>query len=442
MTTNKIFSRKISDLLNRQEAVVTVVDPFKCVDFRDADFNQLVPLGEGSQGLVYAVMIHLCDDPNEYRFVIKSIKERKRLPRFATSQCQSASSFAASFAGSFCTDAILDSAKTAAVKIRKKRNKDDFFHSHRNITRDHDSLSEHNIIKLIDTIKQDDGTEYALLPYCDIFLDTFFEKHFHDLDLKTRLILICEIMLDVLNAITYLNYEVDYVHRDIKLDNIARFDDKWCIIDFESAVPVGSKDAEFTGSPYFVHPACFADSEKTAWPGNDMYALGQVLRKLLMLPADFQSETTYGIFREKLEVYKKEIHDKWSDGITKEYPTGTSGNEERIIMISEKMCSLMSDQPPIDDVFKEFECIYLDLKKIEKPVSNLSDSSSILTDLYKSSRSDGYFSSSTEGKVTFMQETCKEYTKKRNSIYANVEFSSDDDDLFLFDHNNQLYHPG
>lgn len=433
MTTDKIFSKKINDLLSKQEAIVTVVDPFRYVDFKDADFSQIVPFGEGSQGIVYAVMIHLSNDPNEYRFVIKCIKERKKLPQFVASQCQSETSFTCSFTSSICTDAILDSAKNAAIKIRKKKNKDNFFHNHKNITRNHDSLSNHNIIKLIDVIKHDDGTEYALIPYCDIFLDTFFEKHFHDLNTETRLILICEIILNVLEAIIFLNYEVGYVHRDIKLDNIARFDNKWCIIDFESAILVYSKDAEFTGSPYYVHPACFSDSEKTAWPGNDMYAIAQVLRKLLMLPSDYQSDTIYGIFREKLDVYKKEIHDKWSSGIIKQYPTEIPNNEERMIIMSEKMCSLMSDQPSIDDVYKEFESIYLDLKKVKKSEPTLSDSFSIITDLYKSSRSDGYFSSSTDGKLIFMRETCKEYTKKRNSIYANVEFSSDDDDLFLFD---------
>jgi hypothetical protein len=67
---------------------LTVVDPFRQIPFDRVDFNDVIPLGEGAQGLVYAVIVRLEDDPEDYRYVVKRLK-KKRILGGASSDCTS-----------------------------------------------------------------------------------------------------------------------------------------------------------------------------------------------------------------------------------------------------------------------------------------------------------------------------------------------------------------
>jgi len=403
-----------------------VIDPFKKVPLHDADFDEIVPLGEGTQGIVYAVAVHFEGDPEEYRYVVKRLRRVRVLP--------SASACNASFS---CSEPPALSAESSFVpevrSIASSRRKGPSFDKHARITENTTSLTENNILKLIQIIKHN-NEEYALLPYCDLFLDMFMEGQMSQLDYEDRMALTCEILIDVMNAVRYLNYSKDFVHRDLKPENIALCEGKWCILDFECAAQIGQK-VRAVGSPFYMHPWCFLDPSKSALPGNDMYAVGQIMRQLLLLPSSFQSTSYYEIMHEKVSIYKAEIKEKWEKHKSAPLTDGTT-IINRLIRLSEEMCGLMSDQPDIDDVIERLQqihkeiCSHLGHNIIRSPLS--SEPSSLFSDLYKSSKSDGYFSSSQDKAKEYMREIPRVLERRRSSwggILAEEASKSDDSDF-------------
>jgi len=258
------------------------------------------------------------------------------------------------------------------------------------------------------------------------------EEQFPQLDYDQRIALTCEIILDVLIAIRHLNYTKDCAHRDIKPENIALCQKKWCILDFECAAEVGQKVKGTVGSPYYMHPWCFVDCTKSTFPGNDMYAVALIMRQLLGLPSMFTSKSYYDLIDEKISIHRAEISAKWQNH---EFPkfTDDSTGFGKLTRLTEQMSGLMSDQPSIDDVIDTLKSVHEKTCKNLSPTNRdsatsrdctmgfinvvqlldvpnagkLDTSSSLFNDLYESSRSDGYFSSSRDKAEAYMQEVPK-----------------------------------
>jgi Protein kinase domain len=473
---HRTSSIRLIEQLSIGNATMTVLDPFKKVPFEEADFDEIHPLGTGQQGTVYAIAIHIKNDPEEYRYVVKRLFKRRFLPSCSISGSPSAGTYGmpsplemalsqAERSGHTLdtllrNDTILDGARSVLngarsvasnASKRKTHKKGPSFDNHAHITKNNDHVNEHNIVKLINVIHHK-GEDYALLPYCDLFLDIFVADHFSSLSPTPHLILVCDIMLDLLKALTYLNYTVDYVHRDIKMENIARCEGKWCIIDLECAAISGSKVKDFAGSPYYMHPWCFIDTTVSALPGNDMYALGQVLKQLLLLPPSFKSTDYYRLVDEKIAIHKSKILAKWKPKSPKKSNNPQPNNSQqpeipeqseqpsnlpndpkgRLIHLSDIMCGLMSDQPNIDDLSNEITEILSELNKTPDSPSSSSESTNLFNELFRSSRSDGYFSTSREKNEEVLSTMPKVLERRRSSwggILAppNDPYDTDDD---------------
>lgn len=424
------------------KARLTVIDPFRRVPLQTADFDEITPLAEGSQGMIYAVLVHIEGDDEEYRYVVKRLRKVRALPSNSISGSPSAGTFdmgtpAEQNHGLIdilpakeiqCDGFSFGARSIASARSRKKKLPS--FASHAAITSESESICDHNIIKLIHVINHNDE-EYALLPYCDLFLDIFLETGFNSLQPEEKILLSCEIMLDLLHAVSYLNYQKDFVHRDIKPENIALCQDRWCLVDLECAVKADSKVKKIAGSAYYMHPWCFIDTNHSALPGNDLYAVGQVLRDLLSLPSMYYSKGYYDLVNEKVMLHKAKRDAKWLYSIDTPY-TESNSAYGKLTRLTEQMCDLMSNQPSIDDVVAQIRDIYNEAKSPTlSPVS--SDQSSLFSELYKSSRTDGFFSSSKEKVDTYMQEMPKMLERRRSSwggvLVERDDDSSTDDDM-------------
>lgn len=387
-----------------------VKDPFSSIDFDEADFNELIPLGEGNQGKVYAVAVHFEGDSTEYRYVVKRLKRRRYLPASSITNYSCASG---DF-GSETSGCMERAARKAAMETRKKTS----FDNHKKITLNHETNTSHNIVKLVEIIQHEDE-DYALLPYCDIFLDCLIDEYLRveKIEEEFHVFVVCEVILDVLDALKHLNYSVDFVHRDIKPENIARCNGKWCLIDFESATKVNSKNSETSGSPYYTHPWCFIDQTKSTYPGNDMYALGQVLKMLLLEPLDFSTENYYDLYEEKIEKMKSDLKTKWVENqLSSSLSSIYDSAKDSLSKIAKQMCSLMSEQPDIDDLYEKIKNIKdrcVTSPRIQRNVGSVLSSFS----------SDGYFTSSKRDAENFALKS-----RTRNESICVRSFSGSDDD--------------
>lgn len=355
-----------------------IVDPFKSVLLEDADFNGIIPLGEGNQGIIYAVLY------NGEKYVLKTLVHKKTL------MCCSVTSFPSGdfrpeLSGQFNEEEIFQKIRVVVNKKRIKRKVS--FDAHREVTSEHTDINSHNIVKL-EGIIDHEGREFALIPYCDIFLNDLIDEKFQGLTGDHHIITVCDIIIDIVKALKYLNYNKDYVHRDIKPENIALCGDKWCLIDFECAVKVGTKNPDVLGSPLYMHPSGFYNSENLALPGNDHYALGCVIKDMLYVEHEFDTSNLHRMVMEKSEKYINEIHKKWD-------PMGASTRSEsflslefsnpkdKLINLSNRLCCLMSDQITVDEISENVERIRRDL---------LNDSKSVnIRSFLSSFKSDGFF---------------------------------------------------
>jgi serine/threonine protein kinase len=443
----------LSEHIATNKARLTVVDPNKRVPFYEADFNEMAPLAEGTQGMVYAVLAQVEGDETEQRYVVKRLRKHRALPSASISGSPSAATFFTKspeppesappaqcsedgLIGLMQTEGITSGCPSfsfnnksliSLISRRKKRTKKGpTFDSHAYITSESETVCDNNIIKLIHVIKHNDE-DYALLPYCDLFLDIFLETSFKCLDSNSRVMLSCEIILDILNAVSYLNYQKDFVHRDIKPENIALCNGKWCLVDLECAVKADNKTKNMGGSPYYMHPWCFVDTYYSSLPGNDLYAVGQVLRDLLSLPSLYHSRCFRDLANEKVALHKLRRDAKWMESIPSSY-TPDDTPYGKLCRLTEQMCGLMSDQPSIDDIISEIRSVHDEMNELLSPVS--SDPSSLFSELYRSSRTDGYFSSSQDKAQSYMQEVPRMLERRRSSwggILAKRSESSSDD---------------
>lgn len=257
-TSSAVFGQQVKSGVRK----LYVVDPDggKTLLDEDLDLFDFHPLGRGQQGRVYAVV----SDDNR-RCVLKQL---------AGKQPKGAEPFSA----------------------------------HRKATEKHDTSTEYNVVKLIEVIEHD-GDTFALLPYCGLFLDGL-QKQLPNLirsNPQHHEAIILHVMSDLLRAIEYMHSN-GFAHGDIKPENIAYYRGHWCLIDLDCAVQIGSEVGEFAGSPHYVHPACFSDRNQRAQPGNDIYALGQVLKMLLnpSISLDNVDGSLSEAAKQKTELYESE----------------------------------------------------------------------------------------------------------------------------------------
>jgi serine/threonine protein kinase len=411
--------KRISDEIRENRATLTVLDPFTSKSFWETDFDSTIPIGEGDQGTVYAVLVRLSDG-TEARMVVKRLAlQRPRLMAYSTSTEPSISD---------CSSPASSVAFGSGRKAERCRaNTSSPFNSFRRISHDSKELSDGNLINLVHILEHQ-GRRFALSAYCGIFLDEFIEgtlRHLYDNDTPRYLTAVKKIMLDTLGALLTLNYKKGFVHRDIKPENIALFGDIWVLVDFETSAKVGTITHDLIGSPYYTHPSCYIDNNKSTHPGNDMYALSLVFEAILYLPKRFKSETLKELIDEKLLPYRNAREAKYLSDGTSHLRVRTSCHVsvqmERLVSITERMGSLLlSDQPDIHDIIEEILCL------------STKDDTSFLDELYKSSSSDGYFSSSQvkrtsfEKHASFRRETRRRSTVQCLTRIAESESSGDD----------------
>ena len=328
-------SVRIAEEIKEKKASMTVIDPIKSTNFHDTDFDDIIPIGEGDQGRVYAILVKLSDG-TEQRMVVKRLA-RKR-PKLMASSLSTNASFA-SHAKDSMKDGIKDgvrpgpftegprvthffketpSESSRSEGVQSGRSSQQARHGvhhgsnspfcvFKQISQGDQDLVSNNLINLVHVIEHR-GEKFALSAYCGIFLDEFIDgqlKHLFENDLNRYLVVIKKIMLDLLNAILVLNYDKGYVHRDIKPENIAFFDGSWCLTDFEASAKASAKVSELIGARYYMHPSCFVDPKNSVLPANDEYALSLVFRKALFMPELFKSQTVDALIDEKLDVYKQ-----------------------------------------------------------------------------------------------------------------------------------------
>ena len=304
-------SLQIADEITENKARIMVVDPRGMKPLEETNFDDVIPIGKGNQGSVYAILIRMSDGTEE-KMVAKCLHKKRRVLR-----CRSFSSLE----NASITSRETISAASAPISqssfqglkhpIPKNASRQDPlcpspFTIFKSISRGDKLLVNNNLIHLTHIIEHQ-GEKYALSAYCSVFLDDFIEtklRYLFDNDREKYLVVVKKIMINTLNALMILNYVKGFVHRDIKPENIALCEDEWCFTDFEASARMGATSQEFVGSPYYMHPACFLDNGKTTHPGNDLYALGLVFDAILFQPKRFKSETIRELSDEKITAYK------------------------------------------------------------------------------------------------------------------------------------------
>jgi serine/threonine protein kinase len=403
--------RRIEDEIYKGTAILTVIDPFVRVNFYDEtlDFDNIVPIGQGDQGFVYAMLVKLSDGTEERMVIKRLMRRRKRL-------------LANSFSSMSSQASQQVTCEHESVSSGRKRNNPSCspFDSFRGISHGCTKLIDDNLMVLVYMLEHR-GEKFALSAYCGTFLDDFIAttlKHLYDNDRIKYLIVTKKIMLDTLGALLSLNYKKGYVHRDIKPENIALYNDNWILTDFEASIRVGATVREFVGSPYYTHPSCYIDNNKSTHPGNDLYALSLVFEAILFLPKRFKSETVEQLMDEKLVLYRKAREEKY----LKPYNRTLSSIRrlstlDHLIDITARMgCELISDQPDIHDIIEELL------------IMSLNDDTSFLGELYRGCVSDGYFDPIQEHRVDFERHASFKTSERRKSVVQCLTTKREDSD--------------
>lgn len=149
------------------------------------------------------------------------------------------------------------------------------------LTANDESTITHNIVKLLGETQLGQNN-CALFSRCEMTLDRQIST-FHDLkrtDPELFQLLVVKLMLDLLHAIEYMHSQ-NFVHRDIKPDNIGFHRNHWCLYDFGCATVKDSNNEPVQGTFYFMHPAGFVKGVLSAKYFIDIYGLGQTIKLLL-----------------------------------------------------------------------------------------------------------------------------------------------------------------
>lgn len=187
------------------------------------------------------------------------------------------------------------------------------FASHTVITDGDETSTDHNIVHLIAVLEYQAEQFCAILPYCNLFLDKFLPtlEMVRAKNPGLHFGIILHILSNILEALHHLNFTKHYVHGDVNFSNIVFHNNRWCLVDLDCAVHVGSDVDMFQGTPYFMHPVCFVDKGYLSTPCNDLYALGLMLQIFLgKVSLNQQSELTgpkaqYACALEKERIYNQ-----------------------------------------------------------------------------------------------------------------------------------------
>ena len=171
-----------------------------------------------------------------------------------------------------------------AVKVFGGKNPEKKMHAL--VTQSDQTSTQNNIIKLMSVVErtnnENETQHYSLIPFCGLFLENLMESILEikksNFGLYKQVVL--HAVIDLLKAVKFM-HDSGYVHGDIKSANIAYYKGHICLIDLDCALKIGEKVTVTSGSPLYMHPACFLDADFCARPENDIFSLGVFLKELL-----------------------------------------------------------------------------------------------------------------------------------------------------------------
>lgn len=336
----------------------------------DLNLNQITPLGGGSQGDIFAakVMFRNNDGELETRHcVLKKITHDFRAKMRARNSSLESESH------------------------HESDEKQSAFQAHLDASESDETSTQHNSIKLIKLIKRANNEELALLPYCDLFLNSAVKKINQSEKYETvKIPLALHVLNDVCNALISLHLDKELVHRDIKPDNIGFYRGHWCLIDFDCAKKLGAHVSSYSGTVNYSHPSAIYNSENTTNPATDLFALGETILFIFNQNATYQSyrdavATKDGEYRDALKIKHEQGISAPSLSTSVE---AASDIEDKIKVIARALTQkLASDQPSLLELK---ECI---LRVMEKyfAENNHPNAEKILNQFYEEAKSSGYF---------------------------------------------------
>ena len=320
------------------------------------DFEDVVPLGKGQQGKVYAAKIIFNNEDNELEVrhcVLKNIPRK----RFAQQSP---------------------------------------FSAHEKISEKDKSSIQNNTIKLIKIIKHQ-ADYYALLPYCSLFLDSAIEllKELSVSDSvqfkNIKLSLAFHILRDMYIAQNNMHFAKGFVHGDVKPANVGLYCGHWCLVDMDCALKIGEHVDHFAGTLPYTSPAALCNRDNAANPSNDFYALGRIVRDILHPEEYGVYGNMFSLLEKKDSEYREALHEKYlGNGKTKKTLLElieTGKLEDNLELVSTSLMSkLETDQP---DAVQVEACIF---GKLEKQLHDeIPNFITVLEDFYDELKSDGYF---------------------------------------------------
>lgn len=365
--------------------------------FNETVFEDIKPLGGGNQGKIYAAKIYFYNE----------------LAELEVRHC------------------VLKYLQGSHGGRSKK-----IFMAHQEISDKDESSTEHNLIKLIEILTNDDGEIFALLPYCEIFLDSVIEKLgeliFSDPEKfeELKLLLALHVLHDLCDAFISLNLDKAFVHGDPKPANVGYYRGHWCLIDMDCAKIIGEPVAGISGTVEYMHPSSVRNRNNSSNPSNDLYAMGEIILNIFDGGSFTQSDREIVATKEKQ--YGQALREKYELGLTPmpflEALNTCESVETKLIKIAEYLMQpLETNQPDILMIKAE----------IEKLIDQLFPSSLSFTMeqklhvFYDSLKSTGYFRENTADGASLSVRYPSRLSlfsvidSKRNS----VEFDSDSNGL-------------
>lgn len=354
-----LFSQDLGTLVEQQKAGVFFIgrDDHKLISLDDLDDylddNDVKKIGRGNQGSIYPVVIILQqgDKREKYLCVVKELKKQSSASRLMHQSDESDDE--------------------AAPNVTRARRSSTPIENHYTITKGDRSSIKNNIINLMAILNKNDK-QYALLPYCGLFLNNIIsELNKKEQEPAFASFVILHVMLDLLHAMKSM-HEKGFVHGDIKDENIGHHRGHFCFIDLDSALRIGERVVTPAGSPLFMHPKCFNDAQFCATPQNDIYALGIVLKRLLNDP-ETMAMTKNNL---TLQEMSKTQSEKYSQA-KKQRETSAQkpqlslqdalqqckSTHDKLLLLANRMTSILpQDQPSVDELLPSFKDIWSDFR--------------------------------------------------------------------------------
>lgn len=336
----------------------------------DVDLSQITPLGGGNQGDIFAAKVMFRNDPGQLEArhcVLKKITHDFRSKMRARNSSLESESH------------------------HESDEKQSAFQAHLNASESDETSTQNNTIKLIKLIKHGNNEELALLPYCDLFLNSAVKKINQSAKYeKIKIPLALHVLNDVCKALISLHLDKGLVHRDIKPENIGFYRGHWCLIDFDCAKKLGERVSSYSGTVSYSHPSAIYNSENTTNPSTDLFALGETILYI------FNQNAKYRSYRDAIAVKDSEYRDalklKHEQGVSA--PSllatveATSDIEGKIMLIARALTqTLASDQPSLLELR---ECISHVMEKYFAE-NNHEDAEKTLNQFYEEAKSTGYF---------------------------------------------------